>query len=64
MIEFTLTEIVFMVWAALATASWLSAREEARMSNKMVLLFIENKEVREQVLKAHEEFLRKQGDKA
>lgn len=58
MIEFSLMELVFLCWGALATASWLSAREEARVARKMLLLFIENPDAREQVLKAHEKFLR------
>lgn len=59
MIEISLTEMVLFVWAGLATASWLHAREEARVAHKLLLLFIENKEAREQLLKAHEEFVRK-----
>ena len=62
MIEISLTEIVFLVWAGLATAAWLSARDDARVSRKMLALFIENKDAREQIIKAHEEFMRKQGE--
>lgn len=61
MIEITLTEMALFVWAGLATASWLNSREEARVARKMLLLFIENKEAREQVLKAHEQFVRNNG---
>ena len=61
MIEISLTELGLFVWAGLATASWLNAREEARVAHKLLKLFIENKEAREQVLKAHEEFVRNNG---
>lgn len=63
MIEISLTEIVLIAWAGLATAAWLSAREDARVGKKMLALFIENEDVREQILKAHEEFMRKHGEK-
>ena len=62
MIEISLTELVFLVWAGLATAAWLNARDDARVSRKMLALFIENKDAREQIIKAHEEFMRKQGE--
>ena len=60
MVEVSLTEIAMLVWAGLATAAWLSAREDARIAKKMLHLFIENKDAREQIVKAHEEFMRKQ----
>ena len=56
MIELTLIEIVLIAWAGLATAAWLNAREDARMSKKVLRLFIEDKTVREQILKAHAEW--------
>ena len=61
MVEISLTELVLLLWAGLATASWLNAREDAKVSRKMLALFIENKDAREQILKAHEEFMRKHG---
>ena len=64
MIEITLTEIVLIVWAGLATAAWLSAREDARVSRKILVLFIEDKNAREQIIKAHEEFMRRKGEEA
>mgnify|MGYP003334666436 CR=1 FL=1 len=64
MIEISLTEIVFLVWAGLATAAWLSAREDARIAKKMLHLFIENKDAREQIIKAHENFVREHGEEA
>lgn len=60
MIEFSFTELALLVWAALATASWLSAREDARMAKKILRLFVEDKDAREQMLKAHEKFMQEQ----
>lgn len=57
MIEITMTEIFLLAWAGLATAAWLSAREESRVVKKLMVHFIENKEAREQLLKAHAEFV-------
>ena len=57
MIEFSVTEIVLMLWAVLATASWLHAKDDARVAKKLLVHFIENKEAREQMLKAHAEFV-------
>lgn len=59
MIEISVTEILLLAWAAIATASWLSVREEARIARKMLVLFIENPEARSQMIKAHEEFTRR-----
>ena len=64
MIEISLTEIVLLVCSGVATASWLNAREEARVARKMLALFLENKDAREQIIKAHEEFVRKHGEEA
>ena len=57
MIEMTITEIILLAWAGLATAAWLSARDESRVVKKLMVHFIENKEAREQLLKAHSEFV-------
>lgn len=64
MIEITLTEIVFLVWAGLATAAWLSAREDAKVSKKVLVMFIENPEARTQIIKAHEDYMRRKGEEA
>lgn len=58
MIEISLTEMFLFAWAGLATASWLSAREDARIGKKMLILFIENPEARKQIIEAHEKFVR------
>lgn len=57
MIEISLTEIILLAWAVLATASWINARDDARVAKKILVHFIENKEAREQMLKAHAEFV-------
>ena len=62
MIEITLTEMALLLWAFGMTALWMHAREDARVSKKMLRLFIENKDAREQIIKAHEEFMRKHGE--
>ena len=64
MIEISLTEIAMLVWAGLATAAWLSAREDARTGARILRMFIENKEAREQIIKAHENFVREHGEEA
>ena len=60
MIEITFTEMVLLAWAVLATAAAFKYKDETRMCKRMMVAFIENKGVREQVLKAHEEFQRGQ----
>jgi hypothetical protein len=60
MIEITLTEMVLLVWAALATAATFKYRDEARAVKRVLVMFVENKEAREQLLKAHAEFMKEQ----
>lgn len=57
MIEFSVTEIVLMLWAVLATASWLHAKDDARVAKKLLVHFIENKEARDQLIEAHTKFM-------
>ena len=64
MIEISLTEIVLLVWAGLATASWLHAREDARVGKKLLQLLIENKDAREQIIKAYEKSVREHREEA
>jgi len=61
MIEITLTEMALLLWAFGMTALWMHAREDARVSKRMLRLFIENKDAREQILKAHAEWARENG---
>ena len=59
MVEVSFENVALMIWAGLATAAWLHARDDARMAKKMLMLFIENKEAREDLLRAHAEFMRR-----
>jgi hypothetical protein len=60
MIEVTFIEVVLFAWAVLATAAAIKYKDEARAIKRMLVLFVENKEAREQLLKAHEEFVKGQ----
>jgi hypothetical protein len=60
MIEITLTEMALIAWAVLATAAAFKYKDDARTAKRMLTIFIENKDAREQLLKAHAEFMRSQ----
>jgi hypothetical protein len=60
MIEITLTEMALIAWAVLATAAAFKYKDDARTAKRMLTIFIENKDAREQLLKAHAEFMRGQ----
>jgi hypothetical protein len=60
MIEITFIEIVLFAWAVLATAAAFKFREEVRAMRRMMQLFVENKSARDQLVKAHEEFMKEQ----
>jgi hypothetical protein len=60
MIEVTLIEMVLFAWAVLATAAAIKYKDEARASKRMLVIFVENKEAREQLLKAHAKFMEEQ----
>ena len=60
MIEITLTEMALIAWAVLATAAAFKYKDDARSAKRMLIVFIENKSAREQLLKAHDEFMRSQ----
>jgi hypothetical protein len=60
MIEITFTEMVLVAWAVLATAGAFKYKDDARSMKRMLSLFIENKEARDQLIKAHEEFMKEQ----
>ncbi len=60
MIEITFTEMVLLAWAVLATAAAFKYKDEVRMVKRVLVTFVENKEARDQMLKAHEEFIRSQ----
>ena len=58
MIEITFTEVVLLAWAAIATAAAFKYKDEARMGKRMLQVFIERKDVRDQLLAAHAEFMK------
>jgi hypothetical protein len=58
MIEVTFIEVVLFAWAVLATAATFKYKDEAREMKRVLVLFVENKEARDQMLKAHEEFMK------
>lgn len=60
MIEVTFTEMVLFAWAVLATAAAIKYKDEARTIKRMLVTFVENKEARDQLLKAHEQFMKEQ----
>jgi hypothetical protein len=60
MIEITFIEIVLFTWAVLATAAAFKFREEVRAMRRLMQLFVENKGARDQLVKAHEEFMKEQ----
>lgn len=54
MIEFSITEIVLMVWAGIATALYFHERHQAHMARFVFRHFVENPEAREEMLKQWE----------
>lgn len=60
MIEVTFIEVVLFAWAVLATAATFKYKDEARAVKRVLVMFVENKEAREQLLKAHAEFMKEQ----
>ena len=55
MIEITLTEMFLLVWAVLATAGYLSAKQDEKVARHILRIFIENPEARKQMVDAFEE---------
>ena len=60
MIEITFIEIVLFAWAVLATAAAFKYKGDVYSMRRMMQLFIENKSARDQLVKAHEEFMKEQ----
>lgn len=54
MIEFSLTEIVLFCWAVLATGYALKCKARAEGADFFARVLIENKSVRDQVVRAYE----------
>ena len=61
MIEFTLPEIVLLIVNVTVTALWIRARDDANSCKHILWLVIDNKDARDQILKAHERFVREKG---
>lgn len=54
--EITLTEMVLFAWAIIATGFWLEARQETRVLKHILRIFIENQDVRDNMVDAFEKF--------
>ena len=59
MIEITLTEMFLLVWAVLATAGYLSAKQDEKVARHILRIFIENPEARKQMVNAFEDLKKK-----
>ena len=55
MVEISLTEMVLLVWAVLATAGYLTAKQDEKVARHILRIFIENPEARKQMVDAFEE---------
>ena len=55
MIEISLTEMFLLVWAVLATAGYLTAKQDEKVARHILRIFIENPEARKQMVDAFEE---------
>ena len=56
MIEFSFIEMVLLIWAVLATAGYLTARQDEKVARHILRVFIENPEARKQMVDAFEDF--------
>lgn len=59
--DFSILELVLMVWAVVATSQWMEARADARSTRNILRIFIEDANAREQMLSKFEEFKKKVG---
>ena len=57
--DFSVLELVLMVWAVVATSQWMEARADARTARAILRVFIEDADAREQVLGKFEELKKK-----
>ena len=62
MIEVSIENILLLLWAGLATGSWLNARDEVRSLKRLLTIFIEDKDARQQIVSAHEKFMRERNN--
>jgi len=56
--DFTVVELVLIVWAVVATSLWFDARSDARTARHILRLFIEDKEARDKMVESFEKFKR------
>ena len=60
MIEIPFIEMALLAWAVGASAAAFKFRDDARSMGRMMRLFVSNKDARDQLVKAHEDFTREQ----
>lgn len=56
MIEVTITEVALFVWAVLATGAWLKCREENKAATFFIRAFLEDEEVRDEIVADYKKF--------
>lgn len=61
MLEISFTELVLLMWAVFATAGYFNARHDARMAKHILRTFIEDKEARDKMVNAFEDFKKREG---
>jgi hypothetical protein len=54
MIEISITELALLVWAVCATSGYFNQRHQAHMAHVVLIKFMEDKEVRDKMLKEFE----------
>lgn len=57
-LNITFTELALLCWAILATAAAFKYMDEARIAKKMLIIFINDEDARNQILQAHERFVK------
>ena len=62
MIEVSYENIILLLWAGIATASWLQTRDELNAAKKMLFLILEDEKARDQIVEAHTKFMRERKD--
>jgi hypothetical protein len=59
MVEFSFIELVLLMWAVLATAGYLNAKQDAKVARHILRVFVEDADARKQMVDAFEEFKKK-----
>ncbi len=60
MIEITFIEMALLAWAVGASAAAFKFRDDAQTSKRLLVLFVSNKDARDQLIEAHDRFVREQ----